>query len=116
MTGTLIFPVSSAKTGFGSASGSGSTRGMSRFSVASSTPDRIDFIMDLPRIGIACELLRFTRSGIARIKIRDVALGHAFKAQGQIPTHQVLDDIVEALPALCILAWCAHQLRKFYVR
>src|SRR5215469_16248277 len=26
---------------------------------------RIDFIMDLPRIGIACELLRFTGSGIA---------------------------------------------------
>ena len=36
MTGTLIFPVSSAKTGFGSTSRSGSTRGMSRFSVASS--------------------------------------------------------------------------------
>jgi hypothetical protein len=70
--------------------------------------------MDLPRIGIACEFLRFTRSRIARIQIRDEALGHTFKAEGQIATHQVLDDIVEALPAFRVMAWCAHQPQKFY--
>src|SRR6516225_800598 len=55
-----------------------------------------------------CDLPGQLRKSRVRLRVR-----LRFDA-GQIATHQVLDDIVEALPAFRVMAWCAHQPQKFY--
>src|SRR5215472_7557255 len=119
MTGARILPVSSAKTGFVSydrAPGSGTTRGISRLSVAASMPSPGSMLYWMRRVfRMTRQFAGVCRSGITRMKVLDIPQCQTFKPKRDITPGEVFDNAVKSPATVRVVAGLTHGRQPFRV-